>query len=236
PLPEVTAGLGQRVMDQYAFFAEALADYPICQAAFQITLPDLQGAFSTVELLWGSRIYIDLYDHADLVRALLGRVTEQMLAVYRAWKPLVKEDIGQGYSYQHAVGVRGELLIRDDSMILLSPEMYRDIVLPYDAQLVAAVGGAGIHFCGRGQHQIDNLLTIPGCETIDFGQPEMNDLTSIYARAAPRRVALSRLSLPPELLRADVAKARFPTGVSLVYQPVTTAEARQLWAAYVGAA
>ena len=72
PLPPVTAGLGQRVSDQFAYFHAALADYPRCRAAFQITLPDLQGPFSTVELLWGSGIYVDLYDHADLVHALAG--------------------------------------------------------------------------------------------------------------------------------------------------------------------
>ena len=232
PLPPVTAGLGQRVIDQFAYFHAALADYPRCRAAFQITLPDLQGPFSTVELLWGSSIYVDLYDHADLVHALLAKVTAQMIAAVEAWRPYVREDIGAGFTWQHNVGVRGNLLIRDNSMILISPAMYREIVLPYDAKLCAAVGGAGIHFCGAGGHQVPNLLTIPACQTIDFGQPELNDLDAIYAQAAPRQVALTRFGVPPEALRAGPLKARFPTGVTLIHHPASVEEAHQLWAQY----
>ncbi|MBN1963087.1 MAG: hypothetical protein JW910_00470, partial [Anaerolineae bacterium] len=143
PLPAVEAGLGARVAEQYAYFHTALQDYPVCRAAFQITLPDLQGPFSTVELLWGSSIYVSLYDRPDLVRALLEKVTAQMQRVVAAWGPYTREDSGAGYCYQHNVGSKGPLLVRDDSMILLSPGMYADLVLPFDAQIADALDGAG---------------------------------------------------------------------------------------------
>ncbi len=232
PLPSLTDGLGQSVLDQYAYFNDVLRDYPRCKAAFQITLPDLQGPFSVVELLWGSGIYVDLFDRPALVHALLEKITDQIIAVVHAWSKHASENIGEGYCYQHAVGVRGNLLIRNDSMILLSPTMYDDIVRPYDTKLTAAVGSAGIHFCGRGQHQIDSLLSIPYCETIDFGQPEMNELDEIYTQAAKQKIALTRLNMPDGAWTAGQALKRFPTGVNLVYHPETVAEAQQVWAQY----
>jgi hypothetical protein len=232
PLPDVTEGLGQRVLDQYAYFSSALNEYPRCQEAFQITLPDIQGAFSTVELLWGSGIYIDLYDHSDLIQALLDKVTVQMVRVFKAWRPYVYENIGEGFCYQHNVGVSGNLLIRDDSMILLSPEMYKTMVLPFDAKLIAEVHGAGIHFCGNGQHQIENLLSIAECTSIDFGQPEMNDLDSIYKDAAKDEVALTRIQVPVTQLTTNQTKARFPTGINLIHQPQSVLDAEGLWARY----
>ena len=56
PLPDLRSGLAARALDQYAFFEAMLADYPLCRHAFQLTLPDLQGPFSTAELLWGPGI------------------------------------------------------------------------------------------------------------------------------------------------------------------------------------
>lgn len=233
PLPGLDAGLGQRVIEQFAYFDEALRDYPRCQQAFQITMPDLQGPFSTVELLWGSSIYVDVYDHTDLIRALLEKVTDQMLRAFEAWRPYVRTGIGEGFCYQHNVAVKGNILIRDDSMILISPAMYRELVQPFDQQITDAVGGGGVHFCGKGQHQIENLLTIETCHSIDMGQPEMNDMDWIYSQAAPSQVALTRLQIPEQVLVASTISDRFPTGANLICHVQTVEQAHRLWEHYL---
>ncbi|MBC8450000.1 MAG: hypothetical protein H8D78_19880 [Chloroflexi bacterium] len=228
PLPDVRFGLGQRVIDQYDYYHHALSDYPRCQAAFELTLPDLQGPFDTVELLWGSEIFVALYTHTELVRALLSKITNLMLIVYGFLKGRIRDSLRPGYHYQHATGVKGNLLIRDDSAILMSPKMYREIVQPVDARLAAELEGAGIHFCGNGQHQVDNMLAIPGMQCLDLGQPEKMDLDAIYAKAAARRVPLVRLTVPEADLTARRVRERFPLGVSLIYQAESVAQARRL--------
>jgi hypothetical protein len=234
-LPDVRSVLGQRAMDQYAYFQEAVARYPRCQAAFHFTLPDLQGPFSIAELLWGSQIYFELYDHPDLVRQLLDRITTQIVRTYQAFVRLTTDardvperGLGAGYCYQHAVATKGHMLVRNDSMVNLSPGLYRDFVLPFDARLSQELGGIGVHYCGKGEHQVDNLLQIPGLGCLDLGNPEMNALDGLYAQAAPRRVALTRLSVPAEELRAPLLQQRFPTGVILVHAPKTVSQAHAL--------
>jgi hypothetical protein len=233
PLPEVTSGLGQRMLDQYEYYSQVLASYPRCRAALQLTLPDLQGPFSTAELLWGSEIYPAFYEQPDLIRQLLAKITAQMLAVFRALAGKTRDLLGQGYCHQHGAAVRGNLLIRNDSMINLSPRLYREAVLPFDAQLAEALGGVGVHFCGNGMHQVSNLLGMPGMHCLDLGNPEMLDLDALYAQATPRRVALARLQVPEAELRAAALKQRFPRGVTLVHVASSVAAAQRLWQRYV---
>ncbi|GAB4532139.1 MAG: hypothetical protein Kow0063_12310 [Anaerolineae bacterium] len=232
PLPEVRSGLGQRVVDQYDYFHHALSDYPHCQAAFELTLPDLQGPFDTAELLWGSEIFLALHTHTDRVHALLSKITDLMLVVYDFLRGKTRDSLSPGYHHQHATGVKGNLLIRDDSAILMSPKMYQEIVQPFDARLAAALDGVGIHFCGNGQHQVDNMLAIPEMQCLDLGQPEKMDLDTIYAQASARRVPLVRLTVPEAELTARRVREHFPRGVSLIYQAESVAQARRVQQRY----
>jgi len=232
PLPDVRSGLGQRVINQYDYFHHVLSDYPRCQAAFEITLPDLQGPFDTAEMLWGSAIFADLFTQKDLVSSILSKITDLMVAVYNILKGKTCDSLNPGFHHQHATAVKGNLLIRNDSAILISPEMYREIVYPFDARLAEELGGVGIHFCGDGQHQVDNMLAIPGLQCLDFGQAGMNDLDAIYVEASVRQVPLVRLTVPEAELTAKSVRKRFPRGVSLLYEAMTVNEARTVWQRY----
>ena len=232
PLPDVTSGLGQRVIDQYDYFRHVLSDYPQCQAAFELTLPDLQGPFDTAEMLWGSAIFADLFTQKDLVTSILSKITDLMVAVYDTLKEKTCDSLNLGFHHQHATAVKGNLLIRNDSPILMSPKMYREIVYPFDARLAEELGGVGIHFCGDGQHQVDNMLSIPGLQCLDFGQAGMNDLDAIYVAASARQVPLVRVTVPEAELTAKSVRKRFPRGVNLVYEAMTVKEARTVWQRY----
>ncbi len=232
PLPDARSGLGQRVIAQYDYYHHALRDHPRCQAAFELILPDLQGPFDTAELLWGSEIFAALYTQRDMVGALLSKITDLMLAVYGFLKAKTSDSLNPGFHHQHATAVKGNLLIRDDSAILISPKMYRESVHPFDARLASELGGVGIHFCGDGQHQIDNMLTIPGLQCLDLGEPEKMDLDALYVKASARRVPLVRLTVPEAELTAKRVRKRFPRGVSLIYQAESVAQARRIWQRY----
>jgi hypothetical protein len=232
PMPDVHSGLVPRALEQYDYFTDAVKDYPKCRAAFQFTMPDLQGPFSIAELLFGSAIYPLFYDDPELVRRWLTRITEQIIAVHRVLVTQTKNDLGDGYCYQHAVAVKGNILIRDDSMVNLSSKMYRDVVLPFDQQLGKELGCVAVHFCGHGSHQVGNLLQIPNLGSLDLGNPEMNDLDALYVQAQPQRVALLRLRTSVNELNAVKIKTRFPRGVILAHTPTSVNKAHALLEQY----
>ena len=236
PVPDLDQGLLPRTLEHYAFYREMLAGYPKCAAAFQLTLPDLQGPFDIAELLWGSDIFLALVDAPELVDAVLSKITDTLLAVYRCLQTHIREDIRPENQYQHATGVKGKLLIRSDtSVIMVSPPMYTDVILPHDVRLAQALGGVGLHFCGDGSRQIDTLIGMPGLQSLDFGQSFMMDVYAIYAKARKRQIALARVQLRDDDQTASAVLKRFPTGVNLMHEVSSVAQARRVWAQYVKA-
>ncbi|NCF64560.1 MAG: hypothetical protein GWP61_01210 [Chloroflexi bacterium] len=234
PIPSTTEGLAPRVLEQYDYYKMVLAGYPKCQAAFQLTLPDLQGPFDIVELLWGPDAFMAFYTEPELLEALLERITATILVAYRRFGAEVSENIGEGFQFQHATAVKGRILLRSDTTIMISPEHYQRFILPHDATIGQALGSVAIHFCGNGQHQLQNMLSTPNLSSLDLGQPWLMDMDTMYTLASAAKVGLVRLTLPDEQMTAEQLARRFPTGASFVYYAKTVAEARQRWQHYIG--
>jgi hypothetical protein len=234
PLPDRSAGLVPRALEQYDYYRETLRDYPRCQAAFQLTLPDLQGPFDILELLWGPDAFMAFYDDPELLTALLQKITDTILLAHDCFGGQVKENIGDGFQYQHATAVKGEILLRSDTTIMISPSLYQEFILPHDSRIGQALGSVAVHFCGNGQHQLANMLETTNLGSLDFGQSWMMDVDDMYAAASAQKAGLTRVTVPNEQLTARQASDRFPTGVNLVYYPKDLADAQQTWQSYAG--
>ena len=236
PLPPFDDGLLPRVIEQYDYFHSMLEDYPNCQTAIQVVLPDLQGPFNNVEMLWGSSIYLAFYDDNDraLMLGLLSIVTDLTLAVYERLEREAPNNIGCDYQYQHTTAQKGRLMLRNDSSTNMSPLHYEEFIRPFDARIADAIGCIGIHSCGNVERLFAMWSSMRGVQCLDVGQPEKNDLDALYAIAAETHIPLTRLVLPAAELKADQLLARFPTGVSLFHGAETLAEAGRVWQAYIG--
>ena len=234
-LPPVDSGLVNNAVEMYEYFHETLSRYPNCQKAILITLPDLQGPFSTAELLWGPKIYTALYKEPTRVGALCKKIARQMIRIYKALLPYTTDEVAPGFRCQHGVVIRANLLIRNDSVVNISPQTYQEVVLPADKVVAEEVGAVGMHFCGNGMHQLKNFLSLPNIQCIDIGQPELLDLDCLYTKAATSKVALVRVSLPEGELCSPKLRERFPTGISLVATVQDLGHAKKLWKAYMAA-
>ena len=84
---------------------------------------------------------------------------------------------------------RGSILLRDDSAMNLSPELYREYALPYDSELLSCYGGA-VHFCGRGDHYVEELSCAEGLYGINLSQPDYNDMEKIYKCTVDKGIKL----------------------------------------------
>ena len=89
---------------------------------------------------------------------------------------------------------RGTILLRSDSAMNLSPELYREFSLPYDKRLLDTFGGGAIHFCGRGDHYIPDLCSLEGVYGINMSQPECNDMEVIYRHTVDKGIPLLAFS------------------------------------------
>ena len=99
---------------------------------------------------------------------------------------------------------RGSILLRSDSAMNVSPALYREFSLPYDKRLLDTFGGGAIHFCGQGDHYIEDLCSLEGVYGINMSQPEYNDMETIYRHTVDRGIPLLAFSRP----RAEQDKVR----------------------------
>ncbi len=192
-IPDLRGGLGGKVFDCGARFLEVLGQYPRVRQHVQLYHPDVQGPVDVAEVVWGSEMFMAFYDEPDLVRALLSLITETYIAFMRAWYRLVPpEDPSAHWGLLH----RGRLMLRNDSLMNLSPEIYTEFVRPYDERLFAEFGGGAIHFCGRGDHFIAPLSRTRGLTAIQMSQPELNNMETIYRHTVDQQIKLLNLPWP----------------------------------------
>lgn len=220
-----------RVVRTYDFYREVLAEYPQLEGLTALVLPDLQGPLDTVELLRGGALFLDLHDDPALVSRALAAAARAQIGFARHLESFVR-DGPRGFAHQHATAIRGSILIRNDTAVLLSPELYKTQVAPHDDAVLRALGGGGIHSCGKIHHHAEAFLKLPSVRCLDVGEPELNDLDALYARARERGTALTRLSVDEHELTSGRVLERFPTGVSLVHQAASFADAQRIAAAY----
>lgn len=228
-------GIGERVMETYHFYRETLAEYAELEEVIHVVLPDTQSPMDSAELLRGSDLFLDFYEDPEFVSTLLGQVAATQQSYLRRVKPLTRDD-GDGFSHQHATMLKGNVLLRDDTTIMVSPEMYREIVAPRDEAVLSAVGGGGIHSCGTMEQLADSYLSLPSLKSIDFGQSELNDVDAIYAKARGKGVPLIRVAASREELITGAILDRFPTGVTLIYRAPSMKDAAEVMTRYKVAA
>lgn len=232
---DFTQGWCPRVLEQYQFYRETLAQYPALERIIKLVLPDLQGPLDTVELLRGSELYADVYSDPQLVADALVKVAEAQIGFARCLEPYVN-DGPSGWAHQHGFPIRGRILVREDSAIMVSPRMYREQIGPYDEQVMRELGGGGLHSCGDLRHNAAEYLRLPSTRCLDLGQPELNELDSLYALARERRIPLVRVSVNEHELVSGSVLRRFPTGVSLLHHCESLEHGRRIMEAYLKAA
>ena len=192
-MPDLETGLGSRCFETLQFYQEVLSDYPKMSRAIAIYHPDLQGPFDVAHLIWGPDILYALYDYPDLVHALLSLVTDTYKCWMRKWKALAGED--NRFTTHWSFYIKGGIMLRDDTPVMLSPEHYQVFVKPYDQALLDEFGGC-IHYCGSGNAFIKSMCESSNLFGIHCSQPELNDMELLVESASSNGIAL--LGLPEE--------------------------------------
>ncbi len=231
----VTSPLVERAVEFMEYYREVLGRFDTLGRVVKVTIPDLQGPLDNAAMLRGSGLFIDALDDPAFFNDMLGRMAEAQVALWRRFQPLAVNE-PDGFVHQHGVMVRGNILIRNDSTVMVSPDLYRDQVAPHDERVMRAIGGGAIHSCGCIDHVVPVYLEGPSLRSVDYGQSQMNDVDAHYAAASGRRVALVRVVVTREELVTGTVLDRFPTGVVLLHRAETVAEAQRTMSAYVEAA
>ncbi|HUV06745.1 MAG TPA: hypothetical protein VMX75_03380 [Spirochaetia bacterium] len=207
-----------RVAETLDYYTETLRQYPNVASSVAVALPDLQGAFDNAAMLWGSDIFLALVTEPELIQRLLAAVARTMVHLHnwlRRW--VGRELLPEGFSHQHGGIIRGNILLRCDSNVMVHPDMYASRIFPHELQVLRSVGGGSYHSCGRWMHNIPAVINAEEVGSLDFGtnQSHMNEMHLVYGWARERRKHLHLVAVSPEELRNGRVPERYPTGVTL---------------------
>jgi hypothetical protein len=187
-IPDLRQGFGGRVLEMGERFAAIAEEYPCIGQYVHIYHPDLQGAMDICEIIWGSSLFLDIYDEPQLVHDFLNLIVETYSAFMQIWQRIhPPKSWGSVHWGMH---LNGSIMLRVDSATNFSPRMVKQFILPYEQALLDNFGGGGIHFCGRGDHFIAMLSDLRGLNAVNMSQPELNDLNKIFEHTVAKGINL----------------------------------------------
>jgi hypothetical protein len=183
---DIEAGLGKRVAETVNYYKDMLSRYDKLARCVRIFVCDTQGPFDVAHLVMGSKIYTEIYDNPTRVHRLLELTADTCIRVNRAQKELIGE--GCDWSWHSQMLIRGGVRICEDTPTNLSAEFYAEFPKRHNERVLRELGGGWIHYCGNGKQILPEVLSTPGVNGINFGNPEMQDIAAIYHAAAPLKI------------------------------------------------
>ena len=119
-VPDLRQGFGGRVLEMGERFAAIAAEYPRIGQYVHVYHPDLQGAMDICEIVWGSSLFLDIYDEPQLVHDFLNLIVETYSAFMQLW--LAIHPPKPWGSVHWGMHLNGRIMLREDSATNFSPK------------------------------------------------------------------------------------------------------------------
>ncbi len=130
--------------------------------SFKIALPDTQGPFNIAHALVGEEALIEAYLDPDRFHQLMAKITDFWIQAVMVLKNAIGKE-------REAVLAQAAVHIAECSVNLVSPEMYKEFLLPCDLKIAEVFGAPGIHTCSGPHVFYATLENIPGMVYTEAG-------------------------------------------------------------------
>jgi uroporphyrinogen-III decarboxylase len=167
-LPDPFGGFMAKAREYYDYFTERSKTTLIGgQKINRVGAPftGMDGMFTIAcELRGADKLCMDMLEESDFYHALMDYLTEATIIRLKAWRAYMGQDeISESFNFA------------DDSIMLLSRDMYRDYVLPYHKKLALATSTmqkqGGAHLCGDATRHFSLIRDELNVYSFDTGFP-----------------------------------------------------------------
>lgn len=167
-IPGAFNGIMRRGRNYYEYFHKKAKEYLYEGIKVDKILPfglGTDGPFTIACDIRGTTEFcLDLYEDPEYASKLLDFITDAIISRITQWRKYFGTDEKQERFY-----------FADDSILLLSGEMYKEFVLPFHRKLVAALEngreGNGIHLCGDATRHFMTIRDELNVTEFDTGFP-----------------------------------------------------------------
>lgn len=159
-----------------------------------------QGVFNNAHRLRGEQLFLDLVDEPEKARHLFACVAHTM-----------RDGIRRLHERQRASGADYRFVTVSNCLVnLVSPDIYREHLLPFDQQLASIYGCIGIHNCAwDATPYLESYAQVPGVAYLDMGTDTDLAMARVLFPHARRALMVSPLAAakqPAGDLAAEVVR------------------------------
>lgn len=102
-----------------------------------------------------------MQDYPKKIHALMDLLSDTVIEWVKYQKQILGEPMNhcfgnQGVYVPEGVGV----WFSDDDAVIISGDLYKEFVVPYNSKILKAFDGGIIHFCGNGNQHIENFKSM----------------------------------------------------------------------------
>lgn len=167
-LPDPFEGIMAKGREYYERYLERMKDYrldgyPV--AHIQMPFTGTDGPFTLAcELMGPAEFCICLYEDPEYAHQLMDYITDATIMRMKAWR-----------KYRGMPEISESFDFADDSVLLLSKEMYKEFVLPYHKKLVNGLSEMKVpgrmHMCGDAARHFKTIRDELNIKAFDTGFP-----------------------------------------------------------------
>jgi len=163
PVPVGTSHMAKRLMGWIEYAQRAVG------SAVPFWTMDIQSPFSVAaHIVEPTELMTACYTAPEAVRHLCSMITDYSIELTLQHIASMENPAFPGRNFPSIPDRIGVCVADDTPLIMLSPDMYREFAMPYNARIAEAFGGIHIHSCGDYSHNLDNLLMTPGVRSIQL--------------------------------------------------------------------
>jgi len=211
-------------------------DYFRASSSYPVSFTDNQGPFNIALNLVGlETLMLWMYDEPTTVHELMDFCTTVLIDWVKLQKQHAGAEIDSG-AFPHTICLPqgyGGVWISDDDSTIVSPNLYREFVVPYNSRVFRAFGGGTLHYCGNAGHQLENFLATDGLNGLNIWC--MGEFEQVFRaqHVLGDRVTLMVCDYTPveaEAYFRDLLAGLKPSGVILGTYPAARNALRYGWA------
>jgi len=157
------------VLDTTEYFNEQT------RGEIHIAPTDTQGPLSTMSLVCDvTWMLMEAWDYPEDFHRALGMITDLIIEFTIMQQSLCARPTAPGHTMWSPDSFNG-VSLSDDMLAMVGADFYREFGLPYDRKIAQALGGVGIHSCGRWAQNFSVVQEIENITMVDLAISRVYD-------------------------------------------------------------
>ncbi|MBT3272721.1 MAG: hypothetical protein HN368_06180, partial [Spirochaetales bacterium] len=114
-----------------------------------------------VQIIGYDKLFYWMQEYPEKIHKLMDLLSDTVIAWVKHQKKILGQPMNQCFGNQGAYVPDGVgVWFSDDDAVIISGELYREFVVPYNEKILKAFDGGIIHFCGNGNQHIESFKSM----------------------------------------------------------------------------